>query len=253
MSLLVSSAAVTASSAVTTPAASLPSESRLASLWTARSALVQRRNARRREYHRAWDSVPAWARSGPSFMNDKGERCGSVVGWPEVAVLPERPPGGELRCIRINPYELRNAFSLSVAALPEGSPEREGNRASYRAAMRALLPRIREARAERRRCGVARLEQELDAMNDEQWELEQTILALDRPSINQSVAILLIGASREIGLGNSVAEPQDSEFHHAVMVLRGLQGFASGPLRDTVDLMFGNPTETMQGLDIFSG
>jgi hypothetical protein len=239
--------ALSADAPTTAPALVPAMQDDLDSLWKERMDLTRKGNEKARDYPAALDSLPGWARSGPESIDSSGHRCGGEVGWPEIAEF-ELPSGSDTKLIRISPHQIKKEFDLSVSAFDDADPRRQKVRETFRQKMRSLIARLRQKQAEEARAGLPELDKEIDRLCDQRFDLDERIKVLE-PSVNLAVAGILIEVSFYVRLGESVDDP-DNELRAALIPIRALHPLLTGAVRETVDIMFNNPTVPLEDLDV---
>ncbi|MDB5616608.1 hypothetical protein [Tardiphaga sp.] len=223
-------------------------------LWTQREELIRAE----REMYQHCDAIeatlPAWVLQGPVYINNKSERCGAICGWPEIEKLPEPPQHADAyRRIRISPYDLKRDYESYVSMFASmkdlNAPGRRQARADYRRKMRALIKRLRDARQIRQAAGLPSAVSSASRISDERWDAGDAICKLT-PSLNQTLARLIIETGYEVKTGSTVDDP-DEHAKLPLMVLKNLRHLASGAVRATIDRMLDNPTTPLENLDVF--
>jgi hypothetical protein len=222
-------------------------------LWLKREELIRAEREAYDHVSQIESSIPAWARTGRMYINNKGERCGQICGWPEMSDLPPLPEGGTWRRIRISPQDIKKDYAdyIDMLALTKDTtaPGRVQARANYRCRMRTLIERIREARQIKDGAGLAAAEARAERISDERWEAGNAACNL-RPSTNQMLARLIIEGGYKVRPGSTLADP-DEHFELPLMVIGHLRYSATGAVRATIDRIFDNPTTPLEELDVF--
>ena len=122
--------------------ANTESDAELTRLWLRRRALLQEIDLAQEQFAAASDAMPAWARPGEEHMNEKGERVGHVVGWPEIEnPTPASIPGG-YRLIRTTPADVKIDLQNYVSLFGRRGPGRKAKLASFVERMKRVRARI---------------------------------------------------------------------------------------------------------------
>lgn len=173
MNMAVSPLALSASPAL----AIEPANSELQDLWRRRAELMRASSESSRAVNAAEAMLPAWANNGPCYINSSGERCGMVVGWPELNMENFQLPtvAHAFKCVRYSVTDLKKEYQRTCETLRFKPYENPQLRASYRAKIRSVIARIREQRAEEKKVGLPALYKRSDEVIEELLNVEGRI------------------------------------------------------------------------------
>lgn len=173
MNIAVSPFALSASPAL----AIEPANSELQELWRRRAELIRASSEGSRAVKAAEAMLPTWAYNGPCYINSSGERCGMVVGWPELNMENFQLPtvAHAFKCVRYSVTDLKKEYQRTCETLRFKPYENPQLRASYRTKIRSVIARIREQRAEEKKVGLPALYKRSDEVIEELLNVEGRI------------------------------------------------------------------------------
>ena len=205
--------------------------------------LVEDFNRADRERTAAYELIPWWAKSGPSFLNADGVMYGLQCGWP--AITDATPPRrGVTRNIRPNFAALRNQFEAAVRATcwsPSRERYRVDLRAVYRKQVRDLVARLRAKHQFEAAAGLPHIERRAEAAIDRLNEVEDAIRDFpdDRGDPAVTAAKVLLAMRWEAIEDTQCPAGADCNAVALVGILRTLQpalkGFVSVYVGDILD------------------
>lgn len=182
------------------PALALPaianaeSDAELTRLWLRRRALLQEIDLAQEQFAAASDAMPAWAKHGEEHMNEKGERVGHVVGWPEIENPTPASISGGYRLIRPSPADVKIDLQNYVSLFGRRGPGRKAKLTSYVERMKRMRARIAAQKTEREKAGLDVIERRMEGQSEALSEIERDIENLP-PSINMVAAVIVIAGS----------------------------------------------------------
>jgi hypothetical protein len=182
------------------PALALPaianaeSDAELPRLWRRRRALLLGINHAQEQFAVASDAMPAWARPGEEHMNEKGERVGYVVGWPEIENPTPASISGGYRLIRPSPADVKINLQNYVSLFGRRGPGRKAKLASYVECMKRVRARIAAQNTEQEKAGLDVIERRMEGLSEALSEIERDIENLP-PSLNMVAAVIVIAGS----------------------------------------------------------
>lgn len=198
-------------------------------LWEQRASIVVRNREASAAFDQARKRMPAWALPGPQYINAKGEKCGPIVGWPEVedvaAVgLPQHADA--FRYIRPSPHQTIRDFKTVLQFDLRNPKRRAALKERYREKLAVIKKRLDQRDFEEEKWGLLAAEGQLDVHSDALCEIEKAILALNDNSPAWLTAISIIEIGREIAYDDVGTEEPSVEFHIKVLQAssRGLKG-----------------------------
>lgn len=138
-------------------------------VWTERIRLLRQLRDVERRMKDAKAQLPEWAAAGPAFIDNKGQPCGRVVGWPrrEFEGLPNHQ-----WLVRESPHDIRQMRDLNLNMTKPGSEKSLEVRANAVRRMKAFQQRRRLQRDEELRLGIPALEDENQRLSDEIYAAE---------------------------------------------------------------------------------
>jgi hypothetical protein len=218
--------------------------SRAAALWAERQTYVVKNNALGEAYQAAYDQLPAWAQSGPRLLAHDGTYCGGEVGWPlDPSIKPSEHPSAYRVC-RVSPHDIKRSFEFTIGMFPEmNSTVRAKHRATMRESLRKLIARVREQRAEKDRLGLLENERQSEALNAQQFQIEDAIREGGQTPDAKAAAIM-VSLQDNCGLDSSAAE--DSEMSLACVALDLLLPQLTGLIREHAAFYLENRTATLR-------
>ena len=134
----------------------------------------------------AYGALPAWAKSGPKYLEHDGTFSGPVVGWPMDVTVPP-PEARVFRLVRPSAEDFRQCYEMS-----ESWGNRSEAKKAYVAALRKLARRRMDQRAEEKKVGLPELDRASAALIDRRCDLANAILDLVDDSADATAAKLLV-------------------------------------------------------------
>ena len=165
------------------PAARSPALCELWQKWLSVGEMIASLDAER---DAAYGALPAWAKSGPKYLEHDGTFSGPVVGWPMDVTVPP-PETRVFRLVRPSLEDYQQFYEMS-----ESWGNRSEAKKAYVAALRKLARRRMDQRAEERKVGLPELDRESAALCELYCNLAHAILDLVDNSADAAAAKLLI-------------------------------------------------------------
>ena len=239
-------------------------EAQVEALWLDMRETARRRAVAYAEEARLFETLPWWAKEGPSFLRADGTfvmntdgRPDWIVGWPAIndphifksATEVELLFPDDVVNIRPSPRGLAERWRRSPAArLPVGHPDRRQARARHRGEVRALVARIRHQRQLKAAAGIDAIGAQCEALNERVWELEDAVeaIAATTPNAMAAAASLLIALKYDAGTHNGPISEMPDGLHNLAHVLSFLRPSLFGILAADVAELLDNPERSVQ-------
>jgi hypothetical protein len=246
--------AAAAAPAIALPAIALPSpvDATAQRLWAERQVAVERLRGLSATYDAASAKLPAWALPGLDRIDQDGNLCGDLVGWPlDTSITP--PPLG-CRFVRPSLWRCRKDFDFAARVFALDSAGRKKARATMRARMRAIVARLREQDRLYEELGLTELNRQTEATIDAITSAEDYLHECDDETPNIAAARLMMGLPNDCqqdatASGNGYC----GTMAMALVALKGLLPSLSGLIRDHAAFFVSNPTLPLSAMPFVAG
>jgi hypothetical protein len=224
------------------PAIALPATADKANaLWADRQTHIKRIRDLSAAYAEASAKLPAWAATGLDRIDQDGNPCGDLVGWPlDTSITP--PPLG-CRFVRPSLWRCRKDFDFAARVFALDSAGRKKARATMRARMRAIVARLREQDRLYEELGLTELNRQMEATVDAITSAEDYLNECDDETPNIAAARLMMGLPNDCqqdatASGNGYC----GTMAMALVALKGLlPSLSAGLIRDHAAFFVANP------------
>ena len=239
------------------PAADAADE-KLFELWARRDVAAADMRAASQAAESAVGRMPAWARSGPAFVDKDGSPAGDSSGWPalplELLLACDKTVYGITRWpmkVRWSRDEVHAEYSRLTSGLNEGQKWPAARRRRDRL-LQAVAASRRAQKQEARKVGLPALERAHERTMDLVLDLENEILSLAPATPHTVAASVLIDLRHECRVGESFDYPGGGALIIAERVLRALRPQLRGTIAAVAGELLDNPATPIEETAIWT-
>jgi len=212
-------------------------DARLFELWQRRRDVAAAAQAASATAEAAVARMPAWARSGPQYVDGAGAPADDcTVGWPAIEAAP-RARAGRYFLVRPSPSTIEDDFKFNLRSFGDERAQEIRDEA-----LAALRKRRRQQAAEERKVNLRALDRTAEALYERKFVIEAEIQALTPCTPNLVAALALIEICYECGVDETTESPHDGALTAGVRILSALRSHLYGPIGAGVGELLDNPS-----------